>query len=395
MRSVHTLVRPSLVLPLVLLACASPDAPAPDVPVDPATRYVERGPHAAGFQVLQHDGRTVKAWYPSDGDASAAITYDVVLQLPGFPPDPVGISGIAVADGPVAPGTHPLAVLSHGFSLNPEWYHGLAEHLASHGFVVLAPEHVESDWMADVVQATADRPADVRATLDLADATPWIDGERVAVVGHSYGGYTALAAAGARLHPADLEQRCAGVSDPMTLAMFCEPLLAGQDVLAEHLGLGDPPAGLWPSLGDARVDAVVAIAGDAYPFGPDGLAEVEVPAMLLGGTADTGTPWEWGAQLAHDHVSSDRRALVALEGAEHMIATAPCEDMPFTQGLPPEYRPYFCEDPAWDKGEGLDVLHHMTTAWLLHTLVGDERAREALDPSAYADDPRLTVSVEL
>ena len=85
--------------------------------------------------------------------------------------------------------------------MNPEHYLPLAEHLASRGFVVLGPEHAEVDWAADILQTTADRPLAISATIDLAEDGALdgiIDTDRVAVVGHSWGGYTAFAVAGAR-----------------------------------------------------------------------------------------------------------------------------------------------------------------------------------------------------
>lgn len=44
-------------------------------------------------------------------------------------------------------------------------------------------------------------------------------------------------------------------------------------------------------------------------------------------------PWDWGIGLAYDSVSSQTRALVALEGAEHFIPVITCEHMPWTSEL--------------------------------------------------------------
>ena len=125
--------------------------------------------------------------------------------------------------------------------------------------------------------------------------------------------------------------------------------------------------------------------------GEAGLAAVDVPVMVMGGTADTGTPWDWGAQLAFDHVGSAERALVGLEGAEHMIATATCDDMPFTDMIPESFRSYVCEDPAWDKSEALAVTNELTTAWLRHVLDGERAARRVLEPLRYANHDQLIV----
>jgi predicted dienelactone hydrolase len=371
---------------LLLHGCeheAPPEAPHED---PPETRYVARGPHAVGFAVLDE----VKAWYPADAEGDGEIEYSIQLKLLGFPPEPVTILGEAHRDAAVntQDGPYPLVVLSHGFSMNPEWYHTLAEHLASHGLVVLGPEHVESDWFVDVVAATVSRPADIRATIDLAESGVLegaVDTEHVAVVGHSYGGYTALAMGGAQFDLQSLPARCEGVEDPFVAAYFCEPFLSAGPTLAELMGLETEPSGLWPGLGDDRVDAIVPIAGDAYLFGELGHASIQIPTMLLGGTADTATPWDWGAGLSFDAISSEDLSLVTLEGAEHFFPVTLCENMPWTEGLPPEYYGYICEDPAWDKQEALDIVHHFTTAFLLHVLLGDPAASEVLDPAHYPE----------
>ena len=41
------------------------------------------------------------------------------------------------------------------------------------------------------------------------------------------------------------------------------------------------PDGLWPSWRDPRVDVVVPQSGGGYELGPEGLAAVTIPAMIL------------------------------------------------------------------------------------------------------------------
>jgi len=365
--------------------------------VELATMYAARGEHAVGYAVLDASaGLEVKAWYPTAEAGGAEIVYSVLGKFPGLPTEVITIHGTAHRDASPGAGPYPLVVLSHGFSMNPEWY-PLAEHLASHGFVVLGPEHTEFDWGADIVSATIARPADVSATIDLAEEGALagaIDATNVAVVGHSYGGYTALAAAGARFDLDSLAARCVSEEDPFIFSYFCEPFVDAGAQLADLMGLDAAPAGLWPALADSRVDAIVPIAGDAYLFGDDGLAEVTVPAMMIGGTADSGTPWDWGTGMAFDAVSSDYRALVGLEGAEHFIPITSCDNMPFTDDLGAGYRSYICEDPAWGKGEALDVIHHLTTAFLLDVMTQDSGAAAALDASLYEGTAALDVMIE-
>lgn len=393
----------SLFAALALTACSdgpSPgDRPEPNPsPIEEETDFAERGPAAVGFDVFEDGDLTVKAWYPSTSTAIEDIAYLAPVRMFGPDGDPMPFYGRAVEDAaPDTSGSHPLVVLSHGFGMTPEWYHPLGEHLASHGFVVLAPEHVEYDWFTDVVPATVQRPLEVSQTIDLAE-TGILDGAvdtgSIAVIGHSYGGTTALIAGGARFQTDWMEESCAMEEDPFVLSFFCDTLLGGTGQLASEMGLESAPEGLWPDLGDPRVDSIVAMAPDAGLFGDVGLAELAVPSMLLGGTGDTAAPWSWGGELAWDHASSPTRAMVAFEGGEHFIVTATCDTMPWTAGLPEEYAAMFCEDPAWEKPEALAITNETVAAFLAYTLEDDDTGRRALAPARYADVEGLEVRFE-
>jgi predicted dienelactone hydrolase len=107
------------------------------------------------------------------------------------------------------PGPRPLVVFSHSSGGGRRQSTFLCTHLASHGYVVAAMDH--SEIVAPELarqdgetpeQTTARRSAwvesrvpDVRFLLDhLLASDAALDPERVAIVGHSFGGWTALAA---------------------------------------------------------------------------------------------------------------------------------------------------------------------------------------------------------
>ena len=178
----------------------------------------------------------------------------------------------------------------------------------------------ESDWF-DGVAHTVERPRDIVRTLDYAEAlnadgalAGLIDLDNVAVVGHSYGGYTALAAAARRSTSTPSANAAAHWPRTTPRCSCVRRCWARTPSWRRQLGLADAPAGLWPSMGDPRVDAIVPMAGDAFLFDEDGLANVTVPMMAIGGTADTGTPFDWGSGLAYDYAGSAQKSLVGLAG---------------------------------------------------------------------------------
>ena len=355
--------------------------------------YGARGDSAVGYRsILAGDGAAgpvdIGLWYPATGVAGEPerTTYAFDWKNANWETGEIPtVDGRAHRDAPIDTdrGPFPLVVFSHGFGANAVWYSDLLEHYASHGFVVLAPEHVESDW-SESGAALITRPRDVSRAIDHAERLTGSGGElagavdtgRVAVVGHSYGGYTSLAAGGARMHLDAFHDTCAVLAEDDPRSYLCAPTLGRQPELANVAGLDEVPSGNWPSLADSRVDAVLPIARDAYVFDAAGLREVSVPMMAVGGTADTGTPYDWGAKRAFEGVAGRDRALVGLTGGEHALAFDDCADMPWTDGF--AFAAFICDDPVWTKRRASSLIRHYSTAFLLHTLARDTGSVRAL-----------------
>ncbi|MBL7648888.1 MAG: dienelactone hydrolase family protein [Candidatus Hydrogenedentes bacterium] len=122
---------------------------------------------------------------------------------------------LAVRDGEIADGKFPLLIFSHGNggmrSQSTFW----CDHMASHGYIVVAPDHTRNacatSFEGKVIpydnegrpQAALDRPKDVSFLIDQlgqlnGDAKSHffgkVDLENIGVAGHSFGGFTAMAA---------------------------------------------------------------------------------------------------------------------------------------------------------------------------------------------------------
>lgn len=358
--------------------------------------FSDRGLHAVGFETFTIERAdaaplAVKAWYPSDAAPDAQIDYAVSFKSPGWQAavDAPTVPGNAAAGAAMAAGQHPAIVFSHGFGMNPEWYGELVEHYASRGFVVLAPEHEEFDWFA-AFDAAFTRPVDVSDTLDLAERLTAADGawagaidfDRVALVGHSYGGYTALAVAGGRIETDAISAHCGAVDEMDPRAFLCAPFMGREADIAAQIGLDAVPEGLWPSMKDDRIAAIVPISADAWFFGEDGMAGVDVPVMTIGGTEDFGAPWDWSSVPIFAHSTHATRYSVGLEGGSHFLPVNVCADLPWIESLADIYE-FACFDPAWDRRDGLDVVKHYSTAFLEQVLRGDATAEAALQAEPF------------
>ena len=123
----------------------------------------------------------------------------------------------------------PTIVFSHGLGSVRTDLRYLAEHLASHGYVVAALEHPgsnETNTNAAIAgkspllapQEFLDRPKDISFVLDeltkLNETDDNLQGkiaiDRSVIIGYSFGGATALSLACAELQLSGLKQRCEG-----------------------------------------------------------------------------------------------------------------------------------------------------------------------------------------
>ncbi|HEY9846063.1 MAG TPA: alpha/beta hydrolase, partial [Candidatus Caenarcaniphilales bacterium] len=224
----------------------------------------------------------------------------------------------------------PVIVLSHGLGSDRLTYDYLAEHLASYGFVVAVPEHPGSsaqqllallDGQArEVAEPTefVDRPLDIKFLLDelswrsRSDPTFYrrLNLEQVGVIGHSFGGYTALALAGAKLNFEQLKHDCGKNLDHslnVSLLLQCRALTLPK----QNYDLYDP-----------RVKAVIAMSPvDRSIFGSSGLSQIKIPVMLIAGSADTVAPALLEQIQPFTWLTTSQKYLMVIEGATHFSTT--------------------------------------------------------------------------
>lgn len=194
----------------------------------------------------------------------------------------------------------PVVVISHGLGSDRTSFAYLADHLASHGFAVLVPEHPGSDrkqmeaLLAGVASEVAEptefvnRPLDITALLDYmeqrAKTNPDYQGlnlKQVGVIGQSFGGYTALAVAGAPISFPQLLKDCQNIDNTFNLSLLLQ-------CRALQLERQTQPR---TDFRDPRVQAVIAMNPiNSAVMGKASLELIQIPTMIVAGSADTVSP---------------------------------------------------------------------------------------------------------
>ena len=192
----------------------------------------------------------------------------------------------------------PLIVYSHGSGGLRYIHSSYTEALASHGYIVVAPDHTGNtateritNTGAPPAQTAFDRPTDVRRVIDafLDGGHPTagafaehVNPDKVVVTGHSLGGFTSIAS------------------------------VTG---FTNEVGTVAP---------DPRVKAIVPMAPASAFFPDEAFAGLKVPMMVLVGTDDKTTPVDPNVTSLWDRSKNSPAYRVELVAAEHQTFTDLC-----------------------------------------------------------------------
>jgi predicted dienelactone hydrolase len=326
----------------------------------------ELGPFAVGrttFAVVDPSRNdrtlTVDAWYPVDADDAVGVpgsVYDLLFA---------GLPSEVALDGPLVSMAEPfpLVVFSHGNNGIRFQSFFLTEILASHGFVVVAPDHA-GNTAADLILPgppfeTRDRPLDISLVItrmlekNADPSDPFfeaLDGIRIGVMGHSFGGFTTLA---------------------MTSGF--------QDV---------PP--------DLRVRALVPISPAVGGLSDEQLAAIDRPEIVIGGTADITVPIDPSSVRAFELPIARPRYRIDVQDAGHNSFTNICDffEVLLSAGVPPALLEFLlgsadegCAPELIPIEEAHRVTSLYTVAFLKRNLAFDPRYQRFLNPGSSRREP--------
>ncbi|MCW2486858.1 alpha/beta hydrolase [Candidatus Symbiopectobacterium sp. NZEC127] len=189
--------------------------------------------------------------------------------------------GVAVQENAQpAHGMHPFIALSHGFGGNWRNQLWLAHALAQQGYIVAATDHpgTTSMMMNKAIAAKLWlRPDDVRRVISAIQNKQNVVGTiasgKMAVIGHSLGGWTAMELAGGRFDTQQFETDCQTHTELASCIVY-QKMGIPQEAQANTL-LGQPAR-------DARVTAVVSLdLGLARGFTSQSLSAINIPVLVI------------------------------------------------------------------------------------------------------------------
>lgn len=374
----------SVVVSLLVGCPASVDT---GLALEPAPAWVtpdQWGPYGVGVLTMEFtDPRgkelVAEVWYPAVVEPGAEVDPypEILLALDAHwdvAPDPRG-----------AP--YPVLAFSHGFAAIRYQSAFLTEWLASHGYVIVAPDHVDNTMLDIDTDATwrvmLERPDDVRYAVDelIGQAAGghhtlagMVEEGDYAALGHSFGAVTTLELGGA-------EPDWQGVID------YCgEHDVFVCDYLSEGL---EPDMAEGHGTVDERVPLTVPMSpGVWYAFGADGsnLAGVRQP-LVLGGDRDQILDYQAEILPVWEALAAPKR-MATLAEAGHYAFSNICDLAPF-------WADDCDEEGGWIEMETAHAITRtVVTAYLDQHFLGIDAAGDFLEPSYLAQWEELSWEVD-
>ncbi|MBU1343597.1 MAG: dienelactone hydrolase family protein [Proteobacteria bacterium] len=261
------------------------------------------------------DLMNVMIWYPTQKEAR-------LTQIGPFE--------IKVAkDAPVKPGNYPIVIISHGSGGSHMGHRDTAGYLAEKGYVVAAVLHLKNNFKDNsndrTVQNWIDRPIHVSLALDaLLEDTQLknhLDETRVAIIGHSAGGYAALALIGGIPDTSGIRIHCRdnGGKDPV----FCGHFGLLSEIITWFSCLSDPEDIKITTGYDARIKAAVLMAPVGVLFHTTGaLSGIKVPVRIYRAQYDNILTFPYHAEFIKNNLPVTPEYKV-VQNAGHYSFLAP------------------------------------------------------------------------
>jgi predicted dienelactone hydrolase len=398
----HAAAGAAVILTLTFFGCASDgssneDSGTPPGAADPQELF-EPGPYDVGFREfpITYDAAgdggereiLLRVWYPADpGSDAPPARYQVggIVDLP---------AQLALDSPPITEdGDLPFVVHSHGNGGEGLTSYPYGELMASHGWIHVAPNHTGNtalDFLGTpdpTTRSSLDRPTDITAIIDAFESG--LDGDPLAgkavtsevfVYGHSFGGYTTFAKAGASIDVDRQLEACEG-SD----SAGCEVTNTPENEEAFREGFLDP-----------RVVALAPQAPAIGSFEEEALSGLGIPVMLMTGRLDQTTTQETSAIPSWNQLDGESDIWVEMPEGGHFSFITICYDL--EKAIRDIFQPDADEDgcgPEFvDAEEAIPVLTAYVLAFGRRHVLDETQWDDVLEGPPLGNDGDFVISLK-
>lgn len=264
--------------------------------------------------------------YPTNSDSNNSLFADNAKFI-GFE---------AIPDAKPDAKIHPLLVISHGYGGNWRNLSWIAQAMAHQNYIVALVEHPgTTTFNLDPIQAKQlwQRPIDLSRTITYLENNPGIAGQvdltKITLLGHSLGGWTVMAAAGAQFNAIQFLDDC-------NLNSSLSDVVCG---LKNKLGITAENQPKFNFIADPRVSFVISLdIGLARGFTSNSLNNFAIPTLIIGAGVDIGDlPVEMESGYLAQALPKNLTTFIVLDQATHFSFMQQCQSK-VTSPLKPDHK---------------------------------------------------------
>jgi predicted dienelactone hydrolase len=265
-------------------------------------------------------------------DKTLNISFPVLLQYPTLKASkPVAFGHYLMdvsVDAEISEGKFPLIIISHGNGGSNLLYRTISTYLVKNGYVVAMLEHYgnnrNDNKLENTIENLENRPKHVSLTIDFLLSNNWLKKSllinEIAVIGHSMGGYTALALAGGI--PRTREREIVKVT------------------------------------ADKRIKAIVLLSPGTGWF-LNSLEKVCIPILMITAEHDPITP-RWNAEIVLKYISNKSLIkFIEVENAGHFSFLSPFPEKMRNPNFLPSTDPLGFDRDEFHQKLSIDILNFL------------------------------------
>ncbi len=313
---------------------------------------------------------SVRFWYPAKTSDGETAEYSHIMRPPGKDPVTISAQVMAVPDAEaIIDQKYPLVLMSHGFGGWDTQFSNLAEHIASHGYIVASIDHADmpidgvTSFFLSFGNVLVDRTLDQRQILMqiLEDAqsgsqayAAQIDFDSVGLIGYSMGGYGAIASAGARYDFANDPMSNIPATARTAMEEASQKALPIKSLVTFSPWGGQPDSRAWTA---------------------ESIGKIDKPVLVITGNQDDVVNYEEGVKWLFENMTGSNRYMLVYREARHNIVGNEFDldtDGEFTTAE-------FLKEPVWRSDRLNAINQHFVTAFLDMTLKDDASKADYLN----------------